>query len=732
MKHIKIYLLAFASLFLTSYLSAQDCTDVHFTLHSDVNNGGSPQVVYSVTDYPMTTSLESGQATYNSSTTNFEFDLCLEDGCYTFTVDNNNQITLGQNIQLEITDGTNNYMLDAEIIHEDPISFSVMFCIGDTEPLDCEAILDAATLSFDLEEGTSAGQYHFTNTSTEIDNVQWSWSLGDGQVASSESVIHNYNAEGTYEICLVAHLENCVQEVCQTLVYGTQECEENPVHFLLHSDVNNGGSNQLIYSVFEAGGQSGPITSGAAQYSANNSNFEFDLCLPDGCYIFIVDNNHEIVLGENVQLEISSNQTNLMATATIIHEDPVSFSVQFGVNSNCSEEPVDCTPAVVEITNNAVSEGLQEVQFAIIDLETEDVIGFEEITFEENETTITLDYCLPDGCLGVGVMTEDPFIADEDLSIEVLVGGQSVVEAAHQEDEYTYGVLVGINSDCSGEASPCEGDFNVVATQNPGEFQFINVSSNLENVQWAWEFGDGHYSTSPNPTYQYNTNGQYEVCLYGYTPTCQSIYCTLVTVEGMVCAENLVSFTLHSDVNNGGSDELFYSVIDNATNQTVTMGIVEYSNGNANFDFQLCLPDGCYSFVVDNDNNITLGEGTELEINSSGNNLMTNSQIIHQDPISFGVLFGVNSDCTVGVEENTIVTNSVFPNPANYNLTIQSKGKSNIHRVEILDAKGTLIHSYNPNSTITTLPVSNLATGLYFVKITNGNGTDIQRFNVIH
>lgn len=392
MTHIKNYFLALTALVLTNYASAQDCTDIHFTLHSDVNNGGSPQVVYSVTDYPITMPIVAGQATYTSENSNFEFDLCLEDGCYAFTVDNNYPITLGQNIFLEITDGENNYMTDAQMIHQDAVSFRVQFCIGGSEPLPCQEILEAATLSFDVEEGTSAGQFQFSNTSSEIENVQWGWSFGDGQVASEATVTHTYTTAGTYQVCLIAYLQQCSDTVCETVVYEAEECDENPVHFNLHSDVSNGGSNQLIYSVWQEG-NTNLITSGAAQYSAGNSNFEFDLCLPDGCYVFIVDNNHEIELGENVQLEIISNQTNLMTTATILHEDPVSFSIQFGVNSDCTVGVEEAKTNVFSLYPNPANDDLtiqSKGKSTIQSIEIIDAKGTLITAFNPNNTITTL------------------------------------------------------------------------------------------------------------------------------------------------------------------------------------------------------------------------------------------------------------------------------------------------------------------------------------------------------
>ncbi len=60
--------------------------------------------------------------------------------------------------------------------------------------------------------------------------------------------------------------------------------------------------------------------------------------------------------------------------------------------------------------------------------------------------------------------------------------------------------------------------------------QFIDAS--MGNItSWAWDFGDGSFSTEQNPLHTYNQSGNYEVCLtINASDSCQSTWCELVYV----------------------------------------------------------------------------------------------------------------------------------------------------------------------------------------------------------
>lgn len=84
-----------------------------------------------------------------------------------------------------------------------------------------------------------------------------------------------------------------------------------------------------------------------------------------------------------------------------------------------------------------------------------------------------------------------------------------------------------------GAATPCNANF--IYTQSGNIVSFSNLATGPGTItNYAWNFGDGNQSNSPNPTHTYATNGTYNACLTiygvnnGITYTCT--YCDTIVV----------------------------------------------------------------------------------------------------------------------------------------------------------------------------------------------------------
>ncbi|HLP13729.1 MAG TPA: T9SS type A sorting domain-containing protein [Flavobacteriales bacterium] len=106
-----------------------------------------------------------------------------------------------------------------------------------------------------------------------------------------------------------------------------------------------------------------------------------------------------------------------------------------------------------------------------------------------------------------------------------------------------------------------------------------------------------------------------------------------------------------------------------------------------------------------------------LQVNSTTSGDVT--QFIYKDfPHTF-----------IGVNENVKPAFSMYPNPANTNVSIQSE--SIIHSVQLCDAFGRVVYTANVNSTNVSVPLnSSMESGLYFVRI-NSNGNVVTQKLVI-
>jgi uncharacterized delta-60 repeat protein len=69
-------------------------------------------------------------------------------------------------------------------------------------------------VAFDFE--ASEGEVSFTNQSYYT--TSWHWDFGDGTTSTDQNPTHQYQADGIYEVCLVAENECSADTICQTII----------------------------------------------------------------------------------------------------------------------------------------------------------------------------------------------------------------------------------------------------------------------------------------------------------------------------------------------------------------------------------------------------------------------------------------------------------------------------------------------------------------------------------
>jgi hypothetical protein len=84
-------------------------------------------------------------------------------------------------------------------------------------------------------------------------------------------------------------------------------------------------------------------------------------------------------------------------------------------------------------------------------------------------------------------------------------------------------------------------------------------------------------------------------------------------------------------------------------------------------------------------------------------------------------------DCS-GIEENSSVSVSLYPNPAHSQLNLTASNDMILERIEIIDLSGRKILSNQPNSSSINLNVETLKAGAYLITIVTENGTITKRF----
>jgi len=102
----------------------------------------------------------------------------------------------------------------------------------------------------------------------------------------------------------------------------------------------------------------------------------------------------------------------------------------------------------------------------------------------------------------------------------------------------------------------------------------------------------------------------------------------------------------------------------------------------------------------------------------------------NDDTNTNGVADYLEMNVALGVQPNTLVNHSIniYPNPASEVLTIQNNSNDTIAAIEIYTINGAKVKENHGNEAITTISVTDLQAGVYFVKVTTNNGTSNYKF----
>ena len=247
-----------------------------------------------------------------------------------------------------------------------------------------------------------------------------------------------------------------------------------------------------------------------------------------------------------------------------------------------------------------------------------------------------------------------------------------------------------------------------------GNFFFANDSTGANFVSF-WAFGDGTTSNTVSPLHTYLANGTFVVVLTMVDTsiaggTCFDFAIDTVQVTGVTnpvtCNAAFVSYpdTASNSVtvvnSSFGSNLTYFWDFGDGTTSTQQFPNYSYST---NGPFNLCLTvddgAGCSSTYCDSigNNGFVLRNGFDLNVIAP--------------PVSVGLDEMDLSDAI-----------TLFPNPATAQITLESSIP--FTGLELLDVTGKILGNY----TVKTIDVSNLPSGIYFIKVTTDHQTIAKRF----
>ena len=225
-----------------------------------------------------------------------------------------------------------------------------------------------------------------------------------------------------------------------------------------------------------------------------------------------------------------------------------------------------------------------------------------------------------------------------------------------------------------------------------------------------------------------------------YTVTASSIPDYGGTIEGAGTYNYGEECTLIATPNAGFN---FFNWVTNlsiySTDASITFTVTEDASFIANFSFieyeVLASVDPQEGGTIFKSNGNHYGDTVTLTVTPAENYVFQNwteDGVIVSEEESFSIIlttshyFIAHLTYISNVGENAEQTMSIYPNPANDKLFIESNG--NISNVEIYNLTGAAVLKQECNSDKVEMNVKALQSGVYFIKITTGNSTETRRF----
>ena len=242
----------------------------------------------------------------------------------------------------------------------------------------------------------------------------------------------------------------------------------------------------------------------------------------------------------------------------------------------------------------------------------------------------------------------------------------------------------------------CVGEFDLSGVlAGPGAQFFVNGVFVGDDTNWGF-------------TYEFPTNGNYEVCAISNNPACENFaLCTEVEITDCVtCTEVIIEVT----ANPSAIEEalLLQALIEGiALDADIEVLFFELE---ASLGIGVCLPDGCYELnaelpgIPSLDIAVTVGDEVVLEHSFSAANP------------SVSLEFGINDDCGEGVGEFAAQSILAYPVPAAQTVTLEWPF-AGLTALVVYDMTGRVVATQQAtvNGRLV-LDVSGLANGVYLVQ----------------
>ncbi|MCC6599465.1 MAG: PKD domain-containing protein, partial [Crocinitomicaceae bacterium] len=561
---------------------------------------------------------------------------------------------------------------------------------------ECSTTVCPETL-FGHQQGENCMQWTF-EIGNFIEGEQVVWSFGDGtQVSGDHFAQHEFSHPGTYTVCGFYTSPHCPEgvNICKT-VQVTGDC--GVANCSLEISASNLGN-------------------GLWQFTASGSPVVTPM-------LWTFGNGISISGGWEIQHQF----------------EPGDYYVCGSVSSNLCPQFSDCVSIHVpqpqecnELNfgfDSFVENGGPHFLHWVLTNSDQQVVGSGIAQYSAQDPWYDFNTCLPSGCYYLHACG-DLDVTNSNFSLFVSEPAEMVsFTPVSNEECHGFNAEISVNGGCEALAD-CHAAFNPIYTETAGHIEFLNQSLYEGDATFIWSYGDGQHSDDYSGNVQYNSNGTYHVCLTIINGDCTDIYCEEVVVEGMEegCQSNLVTVSLSGNYPSPNAIDLLEIIL--AANG------IEFNtqqlplSGEINFNGTFCVPDGCYSIEV---NSLAPLVAMNVQMTITVNGEVLDVLTLLQGQQNGEISFGLNSDCETTVSENEVRGNVwlVYPNPANQTLTISGADRSEVVLFILTDASGRIIRQFRSLGRSSLTDVSELANGLYLLRIMTEDSSVIRPLLIQH
>jgi PKD repeat protein len=243
----------------------------------------------------------------------------------------------------------------------------------------------------------------------------------------------------------------------------------------------------------------------------------------------------------------------------------------------------------------------------------------------------------------------------------------------------SYNIIANVRPACVGPVAA----FSDTATGLTATFTDASTSTGVL-TSWAWDFGDGNTSTMQNPVHTYAAAGTYTVCLIASDSCATDTICQALNVT---CVGPVAAFS------------------DTATGLTATFTDASTSTG--------VLISWAWDF---GDGNTSTMQNPVHTYTAAGT--YTVCLIASDSCATDTICQALNVTGGVGIGENGLDNASIFPVPANQNVTVANLHLEGNFTLELFNSMGQVVFTktYNGNNSVS-FDVSGLPAGFYNLRL---------------